>query len=165
MNKGNKYLLTVIDTFSKFAWALPLKAKTGTCVTEAFKTIFRESGGRRPRFLHTDKGKEFYNAVFQKFIRKHNVQHYSTFSDVKASIVERFNRTLKTHMWKRFTLRGNYKWVDILPELVDTYNHTRHRTIRMKPADVTKSDEQRLISTVYCPKYTPTTKKAKYKIG
>ena len=164
INKGYKYLLTVIDTFSKFAWAVPLKSKTGKCVTEAFRTIINQSG-RSPRYLQTDNGKEFYNSVFQQFIKSQAIQHYSSYSDLKASIVERFNRTLKNLMYKQFTLQGNYKWINILPELLHKYNNSVHSTINMKPSEVTSSDEQKLISTVYYPRYQPTTRKAKYKVG
>ncbi|XP_043481760.1 uncharacterized protein LOC122510885 [Leptopilina heterotoma] len=62
------------------------------------------------------------------------------FNNMKASIVERFNRTLKRKMWMQFSLRGNYKWYDILPTLISNYNNTKHRTIGMKPKDVTSED-------------------------
>ena len=81
-------------------------------------------------------GKEFYNVDVQKILKKHNINHYSTYSTLKASIVERFNRTLKSDMWMMFTLNGNYKWIDELPRLVSDYNARKHRTIGMRPADV-----------------------------
>ena len=78
-------------------------------------------------------------------MRKYNIHLYSSYSNLKASIIERFNRTLKTNMWKKFSLRGNYKWVDILPDLVDKYNGSVHRAIGMKPRDVTSKDEARIL--------------------
>ena len=74
-------------------------------------------------------GKEFYNADVQKILKKYDVNHYSTYSTLKVSVVEWFNRTLKNDMWKMFTLNGNYKWIDELPRLVSDYNARKHRTI------------------------------------
>ena len=114
-NNGYNYLLTVIDCFSKYAWAKPIKNKTADEILKAFDEIFKE---RVPSKLQTDKGKEFINNKFQKFLKKHNVILFSTNSEFKASIVERFNRTLKTKMWKYFTQVGNKKWVNIVDDLV-----------------------------------------------
>lgn len=72
----------------------------------------------RMKHLQTDEGKEYYNSVVQALLKKYNVNHYSTYSEKKASIVERFNRTLKTRMYRAFTEHGNYRWLDLLPELV-----------------------------------------------
>ena len=146
-NKGYKYLLTVIDIFSKYAWAVPIKTKTGKDVASAMKYII--NNGRIPRKLHVDRGKEFYNKEFKLLMKQHDIELYSTFSNLKASICERFNRTLKNKMWKQFSLRGTYKWFDILPDLIREYNETKHRTIKMKPKDVTKMNEKDLLQTVY----------------
>jgi len=97
--------------------------------------------------LQTDRGKEFYNADVQKILKNHNVNHYSTYSTLKASVVERFNRTLKNDMWKMFTLNDNYKWIDELPRLMSD-NARKHRTIGMRPAD-TPTIVERLLDTVY----------------
>ena len=94
-------------------------------------------------------GKEFYNTDVQKILKKHDVNHYFTYSTLKASVVERFNRTLKNDMWKMFTLNGNYKWVDELPRLLSDYNARKHRTIGMRPAEVTPAIAERLLDTVY----------------
>ena len=139
-NKGYRYMLTVIDIFSKYSWAIPVKKKTGEDVTAAMKSVLRESG-RVPKNLHTDRGNEFYNKNFQALMTKYGINLYSTYSNLKASICERFNRTLKNEMWKKFSLRGNYKWLDILPDLLTAYNERKHRTTGMKPKDVTKSCE------------------------
>ena len=147
-NKGYYYILTVIDACSKYAWAVPLKSKGGRETADAIAEIIRESG-RCPKNLQTDMGKEFYNADVQKLVKKHDINHYSTYSVLKASIVERFNRTLKNDMWKLFTLNGTYKWVDALPRLVSDYNARKHRTIGMRPVDVTPAIAERLVDTVY----------------
>ena len=119
-NKGFRYLLTVIDIFSKFAWAIPVKSKTGKDVTTAMTSILKH--GRVPENLQTDQGKEFYNSNFKKLMEKHKINLYSSHSNLHASIIERFNRTLKNAMWLEFSKQGSYKWLEILPKLVDNYN-------------------------------------------
>lgn len=137
-NRGVRYLLTIIDVLSKFAWAVPVKRKTGNDVTAAMELVLRQ--GRVPRNLQTDRGREFYNASFRSLMSRYRINHYSTYSNLKASIVERFNRTLKNKMWLQFSLRGSYKWLDILPDLVATYNSSKHRTIGMKPNEVADAE-------------------------
>jgi len=134
-NDKNKYLLTCIDVFSKFAWVVPLKSKTGLSLTEAFSTILTD---RRPAYLQTDKGTEFLNTNFQALLRKHDIKFYTTENtDTKASVVERFNRTLKTKMWKYFTHKNTLHYMDVLQDLVHSYNNTYHRSIGMTPSQVT----------------------------
>lgn len=146
-NKGYRYLLTVIDTFSKFSWVEPLKTKTSKDVVKAFKNIFKF--GRKPINLQTDDGKEFFNKHFDVLMKTYKINHYSTFSVMKASIVERFNRTLKGMMWKEFSYNGSYHWLDKYKDLVKTYNKNYHRTIKMAPIKVNKSNEDTLLNTVY----------------
>lgn len=104
-NRGYRFLLTIIDTFSKYAWAVPLKSKNASDVTNAMKSIFIKES-RSPVHLQTDDGKEFFNKEFQNLMRKYRINHYSTYSVIKASIIERFNRTLKGLMWKEFSYHG-----------------------------------------------------------
>uniref|UniRef100_A0A6V7L737 Integrase catalytic domain-containing protein n=1 Tax=Bracon brevicornis TaxID=1563983 RepID=A0A6V7L737_9HYME len=162
-NDGYKYLLTVIDIFSKYAWARPIKSKSGLDTTSAMEDILKE--GRIPKNLHVDRGKEFYNKEFKKLMQNHKIHMYSTLSNMKASICERFNRTLTEKMWRRFSLRGNYAWTDILPDSLSEYNNTQHRTIRMKPVDVIKATEKDLRRRVYSKFKINRTKRIKFKIG
>lgn len=161
-NRGYHYILTVIDVLSKHAWTVPLKAKSGSEVAIAIAKIIRKDG-RCPKNLQTDKGKEFYNASVQKLLEKHNINHYSTYSIMKASVVERFNRTLKNVMWKQFTLNGNYRWIDLLPHLVSEYNARKHRTIGMRPIDVTPTIAKKLLTTVYS--HVKIAAPARFKVG
>ena len=137
-NKGYNYILTVIDTFSKFAFAVPVKNKTAVLVSKAFESLLKD---RQPKNLQTDQGKEFFNSVFKKLMDKHNINHYHTFSDKKAAIVERFNRTLKGRMWKKFTQLNTHNWLDMLENLIDSYNASYHRTIKRAPVEVNKTNE------------------------
>ncbi|KAL6445443.1 hypothetical protein ACFW04_000785 [Cataglyphis niger] len=147
-NKGHHYILTVIDVLSKYAWAVPLKSKGGSEMADAIAEIIRDSK-RCPRNMQTDMGKEFYNTAVQRLMKKHDINHYSTYSVLKASVVKRFNSTLKNNMWKMFTLNGTYKWMDELPRLVLDYNACKHRTIGMRSIDVTPAIAERLLATVY----------------
>lgn len=143
-NKGFNYLMTVIDTFSKFAWAIPMKNKKGITVAKGMEQIFMDSS-RTPKNLQTDDGNEFFNKTFNSLMRKFKINHYSTFSSLKASIVERFNRTLKEKMWKEFSFNGSYKWINIYKKLLHDYNHSFHKTIKCYPADVTKKNSKSIL--------------------
>jgi len=144
-NKGYKYLMTVINAFSKFAYAIPLKTKTGVEVARALAPILAKN---KMKYLQTDNGKEYYNSSVQALLKKYNVKHYSTYSEKKASIVERFNRTLKTRMYRAFTEQGNYRWLTLLPELVNAYNNSVHSTIGMKPRQVDESNERTVLEQI-----------------
>lgn len=129
VNRRHRYILIVIDVFSKVAYAEPLKDKTGPEVTQAMDRIIRKVNRQNPRHhiknLHTDQGKEFYNSSMKRLLEKYGINLYSTFSNLKASIVERLIRTIKRKLYSHFSLHGNYKWLQILPEIIDQYNNTR----------------------------------------
>lgn len=162
-NKNMKYILTVINVFSKKAYARALKNKTGPEVTQAMESILN-SLNHQIKHLHVDNGKEFYNKSMQKMLRERNINMYSSFSTMKAAIAERFNRSLKSLMFKEISLRGKYKWVDILQSLISKYNNRKHRTIKMKPNEVNITNEQHLLDTVY-KKIENVKRKPKFKIG
>ena len=130
VNNGYKYILMVIDVLSKYAWSIPLKSKTGVEVTNAFKRIFARN---KPRMLWVDHGKEFYNKSMEQLLKKNSIKKYSTNNEEKASVVERFNRTIKTWMWKYFSSNNTKKYVDILDKLITRYNNTKHRAIGCTP--------------------------------
>lgn len=161
-NKNMKYISTVINIFSKKAFARALKNKTGTEVTQAMKSIL-DSMNHPIRNIHADMGNEFYNTTMKKMLKEREINLYSTFTTKKAAIVERFNRTLKNKMWKQFSLRGSYKWIDILESLIDDYNNTKHRTIKMKPNEVNEGNERYLLHTVY--NYSTMKRRPKFKLG
>lgn len=160
-NKGFKYMLTIIDVYSKYAWAHPLKTKTGKEVTAVVRKIYNNSK-RFPKHIQTDQGKEFYNSDFKKWATSHDINHYSTYSTMKACVVERFNRTLRERMWRAFTKQGSHSWLHLIPKLVHDYNHSYHRTIKMKPSDV---HDNRLLSTIYNQIKMVDTRKNKFREG
>ena len=146
-NKGYKYLLTVIDVLSKYAWVVPMKNKTGSEQKRAFETILKEN--RKPVQLQTDKGSEFYNKTFSDYLKDENIHHFSTQGDTKAATVERFNRTLKERMYRAFTANNTLSYLDMLPELVSSYNASRHRSIGMAPQDVNTTNDVQVWNTLY----------------
>lgn len=161
-NKGYKYILVVIDCFSKYLWTRPLKTKSAQDVSKAMQTILKVSG-RIPKKIISDNGKEYYNTQFQGVMKKYNIHHYSTFSPLKASIAERVIRTLKEKLFRLFTLNGNHKWIDLLEDVTNAYNDTKHSTIKMKPNDVKKKNEKSLLASVYG--NIKIVDKSKYKVG
>ena len=134
----------VLDLFSKYGWIVPLKDKKGETVAEAFKTIFKE--GRKPQYLWIDNGKEYYNKNMRELLEKNGLTLYSTENEEKSSVCERWNRTIKTKMWKQFTVHGNTINLDILPKILEQYNNTKHSSIKMTPVEASKQKNE---STVY----------------
>lgn len=139
-NDGNKYILCVIDVFSKYAFARPLQKKNSESIKKCFSSIFLEAN-TIPRHLQSDKGTEFISKDVQQFLKMRNINYYTTNNpDIKASIVERFQRTLKMKMWRYFTHKNTYRYVDILQDLLYSYNHSIHRSIKMRPCDVNQNN-------------------------
>ena len=145
-NKGYKYLMTCIHIFSKFAFVLPLKTKQGQEPVKTFQKIL--STGRKPTNPHTDQGTEFLNRIFQKFLRDNNIDIFTVNSGLKASVVERFNRTFQNKRYKYLTAKTTLTYINVLPQLVSSYNNTYHRSIKMKPSQVTKADEAQVWDTL-----------------
>lgn len=143
-NSGVKYLMSVIDVFSKYGWIVPLKDKTGSSVAGALRKIF-ESSGRKPEKLWVDKGKEFYNKDVQKLI-----EIYSTENEEKSCVIERWNRTMKEKMFKYFSANSTRKYIDIIDALVDQYNNTKHSSIKMTPVEASlKKNETTVWRNLY----------------
>jgi hypothetical protein len=126
-NDGVKYLLTVIDVFSKYGWIVPLNDKSGKSTAAGFMKIF--TSGRKPGKVWVDKGREFYNKDVKKL-----VELYSTENEEKSCVVERWNRTMREKMFKYFTANSTRRYIDVLNEMVNSYNNTRHSSIKMTPA-------------------------------
>ena len=142
-NNKTRYLLTVIDIFTKKLYARPVKTKTANDVTDAMRSILQQ--GKAPQKLQTDQGREFFNRPFQSLMKEYGIHHYHTFSPLKASLVERVNRTLKTKMYRQFTERNTLHWLDQLPNLVKEYNNDTHRTIGMTPLQAEKKKNRKQV--------------------
>ena len=146
-NDGYRYILTCIDVFTKRAWAVPLKNKSGVEVTSAFEKILADE---KCNMLQTDKGTEWLNSKFQTMLRENDVHFYTSENDdIKAAVVERFNRTLKSKMWRYFTRENTYRFVEVLPDLMHSYNNTHHRSIGTKPSHVNSKNEDEVRNRLY----------------
>ena len=162
-NKGYRYLLMVLDVFSKYGWIVPLKDKKGESVAKTFKTIFKE--GRKPHYLWTDKGKEYYNKNMKELLDKNKINIYSTENEEKSSVCERWNRTMKNKMWKQFTVQNNTMYLDMLPKLVAEYNNTKHRSIGMTPVEASKKKNEGDVYINLYGKMKRTLTKPKFQVG
>ncbi len=141
-NDGINYLLTVVDAFSKQLFVKPLVHKTGVEMIEAFREIFDKDAKTAPRCLQTDKGTEFTGAAVKRLFKDYNVRYVTTQNpDVKAALVERVNRTLKTRMWRYLTYKNTYRYIDVLKNLVDSYNNSPHTSLGhgLTPNDIVNS--------------------------
>ena len=157
-NKGIKYLFCAIDLFSKYAWVIPIKDQKGTSIVNAFLKILSDSN-RKPNKIWVDQGSEFYNKSFKDFLKINKIKMYSTYNEGKSVVAQRFTKNLKNKIFKHLTAISKNVYFDVLDYIVDKYNNTVHRTIKMKPIEVTND---------YYAKYNedPSNKKnPKFKVG
>ena len=125
-NEGYAYIMVGLDVFSRFAFAQSIKSKKGKIVTEAFKAMTQE---RAPMYLKTDKGKEFLNKHFQEHLKKKGIILF-TGENIKCSLAERFNSTMHSKMWRYFSHYKTYTYIDVIQDLIHSYNYTFHRALR-----------------------------------
>ena len=145
-NDGYCYLLVCIDVFSKYAWVVPLKNKKGPSLVEAFKIIL--ASGCKLEKIITDQGTQFFNKHFKALPKDEDIELYNT-NETKASVVERLICTLKTRMWQYFMAKKTMRYIDMLPDLVYSCNHTIHHSIKKKLADITVDDEKQVWHMLY----------------
>ena len=144
-NKGIKYLLMVIDVFSKYGWIKPLSDKKTETVSKAFDDIFKSK--RKPQMLWTDKGSEFINKHFKEFLKRSGIRLYHTENEETSSIVERRNKTMINRMWKMFTVSNSAVYFDKIDKLVDDYNNSRHSSLKMTPVEASKKKNEKKVSS------------------
>lgn len=148
-NDGFNYILCVIDCFTKYAYARPMKSKNSITTKSCLESIFYEAD-TTPTHIQSDKGTEFVSKDVQKYLRTKNVNYYTTNNpDIKASIVERFQRTLKMRMWRYFTHKNTYRYIDVLQDLLYAYNHSYHSSIKMCPCDVNSDNIMTVWNNLY----------------
>ena len=152
-NGGVRYVLAAIDIFSRYAWFRPLKSKHGKEVVKAFQSVFAE--GRIPEKIRTDRGTEFTNHLVQKYLKDQDVIHFVTNNEVKANYAERVIKTVKRKIFMYFTKKQTYQYADLLQDFATSYNNTHHRSIKMKPADVTEENEATLWDQQYAKPHGP----------
>ena len=146
-NKGVRYILVMIDILSRFVWTYPLKSKTGGEVVKAMQAIFAQ--GRKPKSIRTDKGTEFTNAAVQKYLKGLGVNHFVTQNEKKSNFSERMIRTLKGKLYRYMTQNQTHKYIDVLQDMTNSYNHTTHRSLKRSPAQASKEKDIILWSQQY----------------
>ena len=134
-NKGFRFLLCVIDIFSKYSWVAPLKDKKCVSIVNTFQSILKDSN-RKPNKIWVDKGSEFHNNSFKKWLQDNDTAMYSTHNEGKSVVAERFIRTLQNKTYKHMTSISKNVHIDKLDDIVNEYSNTYHRTIKIKPIDV-----------------------------
>ena len=134
-NKGFRFLLCVIDIYSKYAWVVPLKDKKAISIVNAFQSILKKSN-RKPNKIWVDKGSEFYNRSMKSWLEKNDIEIYSTHNEGKSVVAERFISAIKNKIYKHMTSISKNVYIDKLDDIVNEYNNTKHSTAKIKPIDV-----------------------------
>ena len=143
-NKGCRYIFIIIDNFSKYLWAKPLKNIYSKTITDEFSNILTTSK-RKPLKIESDRGSEFYNIIFQDLLRSKNIQHYSRFTDKGPSLAERVIRTIRNLLKKPVFEKGRADWLSELPSVIKQYNNTIHHSIKMTPNQASKKSNERKV--------------------
>jgi transposase InsO family protein len=148
MNKGVKFVLFVIDIFSKKAWAEPLKDKKSVSVAQALKMIFKRSGF--PVKLRSDRGREFLGPEVRDLLKKHHITQIVTDNEeTKCAVVERLLRTIKERLSRFFTHTGKRKYIHVLQDVMDAYNTSYHSAIGCKPSEVNSNNTREVYDYLY----------------
>ena len=146
-NDNNTYILTIIDVFSKYAWGRMIKNKQAITVMEAIKSVIEKSK-RQPKKIHADDGNEF-KGEFNKYLKSKNIKLYLTHTGLKASVVERFNRTIKEKIWRYFTSSKETSYYKYLDDFFESYNASYHRSIKMAPKEVNQKNSDKVFENLY----------------
>lgn len=156
-NYGHKYILTIIDVLSRYAWAISIKNKKPHSIIAAFKIVFAQ---QKPLYLQTDRGKEFVNSQFKSFLEKENVKFFTTRNQtVKCALVERFNRTLKNKIYKFMTANNTKRWYPHLQDFAKSYNNSIHRSIGVTPESAKEMRSDILFASSYGNRFPNTQQK------
>lgn len=148
-NLGYRYLLTMIDCFSRKAIAIPMKSKTAESSISALKKAFKFLGA--PQKLQTDQGSEFFAEKVKRYFKDTvRIKHFHSKSKMKASIVERFNRTLRSKIVKYMVAKESLTYVGALPDIIEGYNASVHSALeKYSPNDVNKRNEKEIFEIQY----------------
>ena len=161
-NRGYRYALVTIDNLCKFGWTVPLKNKNAQTIKDSFENILISSK-RKPNLIETDRGKEFYNNIFQDYLNKNNIKLYSRNSSYGAVFAERFNRTIRDLLKKIVFENGDANWIDVLPTITKQYNNKVHSSTKLSPKDASLKKNEGLVYKNLLDKRKKV--KPKYEIG
>ena len=161
-NKGYRYILVVIDNFSKFGWTIPLKNKFSQSITDAFSEIIKSSN-RKPNLLETDDGMEYFNKIFNEFLNNNKIKRYSRYTDKGAVFAERFIETIRNLLKKPVFEKGKADWLSEIPSVIKKYNNTIHHSTKMTPIQASKKVNEKLVYSYLKDKRE--IQKPKFKLG
>ena len=159
-NDGYLFILAIVDIFSRYAWVVLIKSKKAVDVLRGLNLLF-DSTVRRPITIRSDKGSEFVNKTVARFFEDNAILHSVTQNEVKANYVERWIKTLKGRLSRYFQDKNTFAYLKILPDIVNSYNHTYHRSIKRTPASVTEQNQLDLWQQMYVEPYIPKKKVVK----
>ena len=162
-NDGYRFFLTVIDNLSKFAWIRRLTNKRRQTVVAAFQDIIEQSG-RKPQIVGCDFGPEFNNNIFKNYCENENIKIYMLYAPDKATLVERFNQTLKFRIYRYLYYNNTSRFIDIIDQIVDNYNHSQHSRTKFKPVDVNQDNQRQVFRNLYRNRYVEQ-EKQKFFVG
>ena len=166
-NHGYKYLFTTIDVFTKMAWVYAMKENKCVRVMECFQDILSKCG-EKPERLNTDRGSELICKQFEKYLKDNNIYHYLSYSIRKCPVVERFNLTIQTLLYKMMAKNNSLEWTKFVGPAMHIYLNRKHRTIKMSPLEAEEVVNQSIVRRTYYEKYMKAglkQKKPKYKVG
>ena len=145
-NRGYRYIIVVIDNFSKLGWTISLKNKYAQSITDAFSEIIKSSN-RKPNLFETDDGKQYVNKIFEEFLNNIDIKGYSRYTDKAAVIAERFNKSIRNFLKKPVFEKGKADWLSELPSVIKKYNNTIHSSIKKTPIQACKKSNEKIIFT------------------
>ena len=161
-NRNYRYVLVIIDNFSKYGWTIPLKNKNAPTIKDSFENILIGSK-RKPKLIESDRGREFYNNIFQDFLNKNNIKLYSRNSSYGAVFAERINRTIRDLLKMIVFEQGDANWIDVLPTITKQYNNRIHSSTKLSPKDASLKKNEGLVYKNLLDKRKKV--KPKYEIG
>ena len=159
VNNGFKYLCVIIDCFTKYVWVKPLKNKRGVSVVKALALLLMNE---RPKLIQADQGTEFFNKNVRKMLEAFGPRLYHTYSEKKAAIVERVQRTLRSRLGRVFTKNNDKVWIKYIDDIVAAYNNSKHRTIGMIPSEVKEEHTATIFNRLFPQNIKD---KAKFNVG
>ena len=164
-NKGYRYLLNILDGFSRFAWVEPIKNKQSSTVAQAFTRVLDRAHPRKPVHIQFDLGKEFIGRPFQNLLKANNIKSFSVHSEIKACLIEAFNKTLFTKIARYMTFKKTKTFIDVLPQFVENYNNSYHKGIKATPSSVCKENEDKIFQNQYGNLSFSATRGRRFEIG
>ena len=130
-NRRYRFVLVIIDNFSKCGWTVPLKNKNAQTIKDSSEIILITS--KKPNSIETDRGIEFYKNIFQNFLNSNNIKIYSRKSSFGSVFAERLNRTIRDLLKRQVFEEGDGNWIDILPTITKQYNKRVHSSTKLTP--------------------------------